>query len=122
MKCDLNPTYESQLNQIDTSLCFIIMIIVGTALAYYATKVQRCQLVCAHEEITCDLPDVKSIRILSNFFILPALAFFFQSAECACRIPATNCKQVRSKQMNHAAAFLVLTASLIRYSDLLTNT
>lgn len=109
-----------QLAIIDQSQQYIILIIAALILSYYATSVQRNQLVCAAAGCKCG-GNVLPVRVTSSVLIIAALLFFYQLSQstlCKCRCGG-NADGCCSPTLNHMANILVLAAALMRLWDLL---
>lgn len=123
-----NPinTVISQIALIDQSQKFILLIVLGIALSYFATTIQKRQLCCSIDPCAFDncncLPDTYPIRLISSTIILIALVYFFLISDQALCGPHDNCMQIRSASYNNTASLFVLMAAVIRLVDLLNET
>lgn len=110
-----------QLSIIDQSQQYIILIIAALVLSWYATGIQRKQLI--ESSIGCPVTgDPFPLRALSSVMVIAALLFFYRLSEqslrqCRCSGNSSGCC---SPAINHMTSILVLAASLIRLLDLLT--
>lgn len=108
-----------QLDTIDTSLIFIGLLLLATALSWRATAIQReglCQIILGK---TTQFPDVFPLRLTVSGIVVGALVYFFQLAldnRCAAQSQGEVAR--RSADMNVWASLLVLAAALIRLYDL----
>lgn len=108
-----------QLHTVDTSLVFLVVVILSVCLSWWGTAIQRrglCDILLGETET---VPDVFPIRATASALIIGALAYFFGLAadtwwESRAQDWAARC----SADRNLWAALLVLAAALIRLWDL----
>lgn len=114
---------QEQVNVIDRSKINIILIIAATILSYYATDLDKQQLVCtAKDSQECDLlPKVLPIRMISSIMIISALLYFTNLTGSILEQPQDNPQQCRKNKLNHLSNELVLAAAVIRFTLLLEN-
>lgn len=113
---------RAQLAIINQSLDFILLIIAGVVLSFYATTLTRKQLLCAlcPEKKGCDcIPDPIIFRLISSILVLVALIYFFILSDQGICGPHENCVSARSASYNNTASLLVLIAAIIRIIDLI---
>ena len=109
-----------QLRTADTSLAFLVLLILSICLSWKGTAIQRdglCRILRGEEE---EVPDVFSIRLVASALVVGCLAYFFglaldtweesRSGDCAAR---------GSADRNAWASLFVLAAALIRLCDLI---
>ena len=109
-----------QLGIADTSLAFLVLLILSICLSWKGTAIQRdglCRILRGKEE---EVPDVFSIRLVASALVVGCLAYFFgltldtweesRSEDCAARCSADR---------NVWASLFVLAAALIRLCDLI---
>lgn len=115
--CDISQ----QLDILETSQGFILLIIGAILLSYYATTVQRKQLLCAAgcpvPDCRC-LPDTFWMSVASAFAVLAATGYFYILSEQQLCAPHETCVQCRSAEFSRLASLLVLIAALIRLLNL----
>lgn len=116
-------TILSQIELIDRSQKFILIIVLGIVLSYASTTIQKRQLCCAIDPCAfdnCDcLPDTFPIRLVSNTLVLAAVVYFFIISNQALCEPHDTCVESRSASYNNTASLLVLIAATIRIIDLI---
>lgn len=106
-----------QLDTIDTSLVFIGLLLLATALSWRATAIQReglCRLLLGRAG---GVPDVFPLRLTVSAVVVGALVYFLQLS-LENREAAQGWTARRSADMNVWASALVLAAALIRLYDL----
>lgn len=107
-----------QLSEVDQSIWFIVIIIVGVLLSLEATGVQRNALWAQLCGETPDTAAVYPLRHTANSLIVGALGFFLCLAVKTWRETAPDdCVASRSAHSNLWASLLVLAAAIIRYDD-----
>ncbi len=114
---------QEQVNIIDQSKINIILIIAATILSYYATDLDKQQLICTvkdNEDCDC-LPKVLPIRMLSSIMIISALLYFTNLTGNILEQPQDDPKQCRKNKLNHLSNQLVLAAAVIRFTLLLED-
>ena len=107
----------NQIQVVDQSLHFILVIIIAISINFCTTKVNRAQLVCSLDSEACNcecLPDTCNLRIVSSMLIIISLIFFFNLANETNRNTNTpaSCR-------NKISSELVLIAALLRFFDLM---
>lgn len=109
----------AQLHTIDTSLAFLVLLILSVCLSWLATAIQRgglCKLLQGRAE---EVPDVFPIRLTAGAIVVGALTYFFSLALDTWRQAGTQDETARaSAQRDLWAALFVLAAGLIRLYDL----
>lgn len=108
-----------QLDILDTSLVFLVLLIISVYLSWRATAIQReglCRIIQGEGET---MPDVSPIRLRAGAIVVGCLVFFFGLAldtwgESRCQDWAARV----SADRNMWAALFVLAAALIRLYDL----
>lgn len=96
-----------------TSQKSYILIIAATILSYYATDLDKQQLICTvkdNEECDC-LPKVLPVRMLSSIMIISALLYFTNLTGNILEQPQDDPKQCRKNKLNHLSNQLVLAAA-----------
>ncbi len=122
---DGNPvqTILSQIELIDESQKFILLIVLGIVLSYFATTIQKRQLCCSIDPCAfdnCDcLPDTFPLRIASSTLVLIAVVYFYIISDRALCDPRDTCMEIRSANYNNTASLFVLIAAVIRIVDLI---
>ncbi len=115
-------TLCTELNTIDTTLGFLLLIILSIFLSYKATLRQRqalCLTLLGDEEGAARTGDVYSLRLGANALVVGALGYFFMLALQTCQDADPSDPVSRhSARMNLIAGFLVLLAALIRLFNL----
>lgn len=108
-----------QLDTIDTSLWFIGLLLLATALSWRATAIQREGLCGILLGKSTGVPDVFPLRLTVSAVVVGALTYFFGLAlENRCSALEQGEVARRSADMNVWASVLVLAAALIRLYDL----
>lgn len=112
-----------QLGITDSSIFFLILIILGILLSFWSVKIQRRQLcltIQGETEEAAAAPDVYPIKHAASSLIVGALGFFlclaFQAWKQACA--GDDCVAKRSASTNLWASLLVLAAAIVRFDDL----
>lgn len=109
-----------QLDTVNTTLIFLVIVIASILLSFWATVRQR-QAVClslqGEDEAAGQVGDVYAIRALSSALILGSLGYFLclalrLLADSSCGVSRT------SAQANLWASILVLCAAIVRWRDL----
>ncbi len=113
---------QKELDLLNSSLNWLVLIVSGVLLSYYATERQRealCLSLAGDREGAEAVGNVLPIRRLVSIFILLALTFFFQVSlkgeEQACL--GGDPAAIRSAGRNRWAALLVLAAGVLRLFD-----
>lgn len=111
-----------QLDTANTSLGFLLLIIVSVLLSYIATARQRealCLALAGDEARAEQVGNVYPLRLGASALIVGALGYFFcLTLKNCCAADCGDPVAVHSARMNVIAGFLVLLASLIRLFDL----
>lgn len=117
---------QKELDLLDSSLNWLVLIVSGVLLSYYATERQRealCLSLEGDQEGAQTLGDVLSIRRLVAIFILLALTFFFQVSlegeEQA--LLGGDPAIIRSAGRNRWSALFALAAAALRIFDVFEN-
>ena len=109
-----------QLHTIDTSLGFLVLLILSVCLSWGATAIQReglCRILLGETE---DVPDVFPIRLAAGAIVAGALTFFFGLALDTWEEAREQGEEARrSACLNLWAALFVLAAGVIRLCDLI---
>ena len=103
---------EEQLNTVDQSIFFLILLILSVLLSFWSVLIQRGQLVCTIEgktEAAAAAPKIYPIKISASALVVGSLGFFLCLALQACQ---------KSAGMNVWASLFVFAAALIRLYDL----
>lgn len=120
---DMEPEQKEQLceqlDTIDTSLVFLVLLILSVVLSWKATAIQReglCRILLGQ---STQVPDVYPLRLSASAIVVGALVFFFllslnTQEQAQGQDPLARCSAGR----NVLASFLVLAAALIRLLDL----
>ena len=111
-----------ELEQINTSLGFLLLILFSVSLSFLSLSRQRgalCLTLAGREDRAELVGDVYCIRLAASSLIVGALGYFFTLALENCR-SADPCDPAaaRSAFRNLLAGLLVLAAALIRLFDL----
>lgn len=108
-----------QLHTVDTSLVFLVLLILSVCLSWKATAIQRgglCDILLGKTE---DVPDVYPIRLVASAIVVGALVFFFGLALDTWQESREQDQLARcSADRNLWASLFVLAAALIRLCDL----
>ena len=117
-----NNDLDAALCLINTSVRFMLLLILGILLSFASLLIQRqqvCDLLSCPE--TAQTSSVFPLRLGASALVIGALGFFFclslrrHKQACAGDDPAEK----RSSRINAAASTLVLAAALLRLDDLL---
>ncbi|MCF2662841.1 hypothetical protein [Pseudoflavonifractor phocaeensis] len=108
-----------QLRTADTSLAFLVLLILSICLSWQGTAIQReglCRVLLGEEK---EVPDVFQIRLVASALVVGCLTFFFGLAldtweESRCAGQTAR----RSADLNAWASLFVLAAALLRLCDL----
>ena len=108
-----------QLRTADTSLAFLVLLILSICLSWQGTAIQReglCRVRLGEEQ---EVPDVFHIRLVASALVVGCLTFFFGLAldtweESRCAGQTAR----RSADLNAWASLFVLAAALLRLCDL----
>lgn len=107
------------LDTLDTSLLFIGLLLLATALSWRAAAVQRDGLCWMIQGKLTEVPDVFPLRLTTSGIAVGALVYFFGLALDNRRTAQAQGEPARrSADMNVWASLLVLAAALIRLYDL----
>lgn len=109
-----------QLDTVDTTLNFLVLVIVSVLLSFWATLRQReavCLTIRGEEAAARQVGEVYPIRAVAGALVLGALGYFFWLAwrlweDAACGVSRS------SARANLWASALVLSAAVIRWRDL----
>ena len=111
-----------ELKTLDTSLGFLLLIIVSVILSYLALSRQRealCLTLEGQEACAEQVGEVYPIRLGASALIVGALGYFFSLTLENCRnADPCNSAAAQSAWRSVLAGFLVLLAALIRLFDL----
>ncbi len=113
---------DSQLETVNQSIFFLILIILSVLLSFWSVLIQRETLARAAEGRTdaAGLPPVDPIKRSASSLIVGALGFFFvlalRTRDEAAR--AGDTAALPPADRNVWASLLVLAAALIRFADL----
>lgn len=114
---------QQQIDLINRSQKFILVIIIAVSLSYYVTTIQEDELkclLCEEDTSRCeDFPDTFPISLLASTLVLIAVFNFFIISDQALCNPADTCIQKRSASYNNTASLFVLLAAAIRIIDLI---
>lgn len=109
-----------QLGIADTSLAFLVLLILSICLSWKGTAIQRdglCRILRGEEE---EVPDVFSIRLVASALVVGCLAYFFGLAlDTWEESRPGDCAARGSADRNAWASLFVLAAALIRLCDLI---
>ena len=88
---------QEQVNIIDQSKINIILIIAATILSYYATDLDKQQLICTVKttKSAIAMPKVLPVRMLSSIMIISALLYFTNLTGNILEQPQDDPKQCR---------------------------
>lgn len=114
---------EQDLNTLNVSLVFLLLIILAVLLSLWSALIQREQLRLALEEKdSSELPSPESLRQIGSTITVGCLGFFLCLAlETRQRVQAEGAAPAkRSAQINVWASLLVLLAAILRLVDLQT--
>lgn len=107
-----------QLRTVDTSLAFLVLLILSVCLSWGATAIQRaglCRTLLGEEES----PNVYQIRLVAAAIVVGALTFFFSLALDTWQENQGGDGTARaSAHRNLWAALFVLAAGVLRLCDL----
>lgn len=112
-----------QLGTVDSSIFFLLLIILATLLSFWSILIQRGQLVCTIEgnpEAAAAAPPVYPIRHAASALIVGSLGFFLCLALRTAKEAeaGTDCVAKRSASSNVWASLFVLVAAILRLLDL----
>lgn len=114
---------REQLCLLDRSLNWLLVIIAGVLLSFWATARQRdalCLTLAGEDSCAEQLGNVLPIRRLVAILVMLALTFFFLLSLCV--EAQAECQgdsaAVRSARLNRWAALFVLAAAVIRFIDI----
>lgn len=114
---------EQDLNTLNVSLVFLLLIILAVLLSLWSALIQREQLRLALEEKdSSGLPSPESLRQIGSAITVGCLGFFLCLAlKTRQRVQAGGtATEQRSAQVNVWASLLVLLAAILRLVDLQT--
>lgn len=109
-----------QLDTLDTTLNFLVVIILSVLLSFWATLRQRgavCLVLEGEEDAARQAGEVHPVRAVAGALVLGALGYFFWLAwtlweDARCGVPRSTARA------NLWASALVLAAAVIRWRDL----
>lgn len=108
-----------QLEELDTSMGFLALLILSLALSRRAVGLQREALCRALRGQEGAAPDVFSLRLPASALVVGSLAYFFGlSLETWQGARGTGGREECSAQVNLYAALLMLAAGVLRLYDL----
>ena len=115
----LPDTIAQQLETLDTSRTYLLLIIIAVFISLNHLDLQRVQI-CQSVKCgtTCRCPKSDALRIGGTALTIVSLAYFYQLArKNACEANGSSC----SANLNEAAALLTLVAVVIRFADSMFN-
>lgn len=115
---------RQNLNILDTSLVFLLLLVLAVLLSLWGVLVQRKQTCLrAVGKEPNDLPSVISIRRVAATITVGCLGFFFSLALDVLEETAksSDFSVKRSAQVNTIASLLVFLAAVLRLTDLQTT-
>lgn len=119
MEEDQKEALCEQLRTTDTSLAFLVLLILSVCLSWKGTAIQRqglCDIILGKRS---DVPDVFPIRLVASALVIGALTFFFGLALDTWEETRDQDQTARcSADRNAWASLFVLAAALIRLYDL----
>lgn len=109
-----------QLDTLDTTLNFLVVIILSVLLSFWATLRQRgavCLVLEGEEDAARQAGEVRPVRAVAGALVLGALGYFFWLAwtlweDAGCGVSRSTARA------NLWASALVLAAAVIRWRDL----
>lgn len=109
-----------QLQVLETSQGFILLLIGAIILSYYTTTIQKKELKCALGcQLNCNcLPDTFVYSVISAIAVLIATGYFYILSEQQLCAPIKSCVQMRAAQNSRLSSLLVLLAAAIRLFNL----
>lgn len=116
-----SESIKQQLDILETTQRFILLLIGAILLSYYSTTIQKKQLLCTAgcDIHCCDcLPRTFWPHFVSAFTVLIATGYFYILSEQQLCTPYDTCIQRRSAEFSRLASLLVLIAALIRLLNL----
>lgn len=110
-----------QIEIINTSMNYILLIIVAVILSYESLCIQKKQLICqiTPTEACACLPNVFPIQLTSNLLTLIAVIYFYCIAKQTKNSPVVDCKTKCSNNINYISSLLVLIAAILRLYNLI---
>lgn len=113
-----------QLETVDRSLFFLVLIVLSVLLSFWSVGIQRRQLTDAiggNPEAAAALPPVFPIKLTAGSLVVAALGYFFSLALDSLQTAQQQggCTAQRSAWINVWASLFVLAAALLRLDDLL---
>lgn len=112
-------TVCNQIQTIETSQGFILLLIGAIILSYYTTSIQKKELQCALGCLqNCSCPDTFIYRVISAIAILIATGYFYILSEQQVCVPQQNCIQMQIAQNSQVSSLLVLLAAAVRLFNL----
>jgi len=115
-----DPDLRQQLNILDSSIFFILVVIASVLLSLLASLRQRqavCLALAGEDAAAAEVGQVYPLRRGASALVLGALGFFLCLAVELTRDTATP-QAARSAQANLWASILVLCAAIVRWRDL----
>ncbi len=112
---DSQKQLQGQLNTLDTSLGFLLLLILSLLLSWQATALQRKGLADILSGDSTNLPDVSSLRLPASALVVGALTFFFGVSLDV--LDSAQAGNRPSAQVNVWASLFVLAAALLRLYD-----
>ncbi len=112
-----------QLETVDRSLFFLVLIVLSVLLSFWSVGIQRRQLtdaIAGEPEAAAALPPVFPIKLTAGSLVVAALGYFFSLALNTLQDAGrqTGCAVRRSAWINVWASLFVLAAALLRLDDL----
>lgn len=108
-----------QLRTLDTSLAFLVLLILSICLSWKGTAIQREGLCRALLGEKGEVPDVFQIRLVASALVVGCLTFFFGLALDTWEDSRLGDEEARrSAGINLWASLFVLAAALLRLCDL----
>ena len=120
---DNSSTTTQQIEIINTSMNYILLIIVAVILSYESLSIQKKHLICQinpTDDCAC-LPDVFPIQLTSNLLTLIAVIYFYCIANQTKNSQVVDCKTKCSNNINYISSLLVLFAAILRLYNLINK-
>ena len=119
---DSRQTLAGELETVEESLGFLVLLILSLLLSLSALLLQRRQLACTasgEREAAAAVPDPYPLRCRASALVVGALGYFFAQALEGWRSTQNGSPDERASALRNLwAALLVLSAALIRLCDL----
>lgn len=116
-------TLCEQLKTIDSSLFFLLLIIVSVLISFWTVTIQRkglCFTICGDTKAAGALPRVYPFKCKSSAIVVGSLGFFLCLALAALGAAESgdDCVAKKSARTNFIASLLVFLAAVLRLDDL----